>query len=175
MLRSSRKRTRLRTCDSLHSSNASTKRTSGFGQTSISESRKSCSSGSRHAHSVCFCRLLRNRGMNRSYVEDSLRISWYTNERSIPIGVCSKLSPRALKKCAATIAFSNSFPSQYCKVCFISVDFPVPGFPLIQSTPLWLESSVRWHHCWNCSVLKSQLHVVGWAEDISIFRASMFW
>jgi hypothetical protein len=81
-----------------------------------------------------------------------MRFHHNISERNMPRGVFSSSLPRTLKKYAA-ITWSLKV---FWQMCVINVDFPVPGLPLTQSTPLWLGRSFRSCHCWNCAVLNSQ-------------------
>ena len=173
MLSDSRNNITFRTSGSLHSSRASIRKRRGLDwHIFISKSKNLVSSPFCQSHVSCFFRLSRNKGMKRLHRTESCSSSWYSRERNIPRGVFSSVLPRALKKYAA-IMWSLKISRQWSKVCFINVDFPAPGLPLIQSTPLWLGSSLRSRHCWNCVVWNNQLHVSRWAEAMSWWRASM--
>jgi hypothetical protein len=77
------------------------------------------------------------------------------SERNMPRGVFSSSLPRALKKYAA-ITWSLKAFWQKPRCASSMSDFPIPGLPLTQSTPLWLGRPFRSCHCWNCAVLNSQ-------------------
>lgn len=160
--------------DSLHSSRASTRMMIGaLFCVFIADIKKPVSSPICHSNvEPCFSIFSMAKGRKCSWIEGSFAISWYESERSIPMGLFSSALPLALKKYDARVK-SPGESIQCDQICFINVDFPVPGWPLIHNTPLDKSIFTPVLQFMNCGSSKNQSQVPSCAVDILCLRASI--
>ena len=159
----SRKLTKLRISPSSHSSNASTKQSSGrCPKVWTAVAKRCCRSSSSEMRDTPSRGNLNSKSFRSTWRSGRAFKSWYVRDRYIPIVDFSSSSPLALKKNDITIASPFNFLA-LATINFISVDLPDPGLPLIQKTPWWSIVLSRSSQSLYSGLWSNHLHVLVWA------------